>query len=130
MPSFSERSTRELETCHPDLQILFQTVIRTYDCTIIKGHREQTEQDEAFRSGRSKLRFPLSKHNKMPSLAVDVSPYPIDWHDTKRFYHFAGYVLGTAESLGIKIRWGGDWNCNNDLSDQTFFDLPHFELVI
>jgi len=46
-----------------------------------------------------------------------------------RFYHFAGYVLGVAEILGIKIRWGGDWNGNFDLKDQNYYDLPHFEVI-
>ena len=73
--------------------------------------------------------YPNSKHNKLPSKAVDVAPYPIDWNDPDRFYHFAGYVRGIAEGMGIKIRWGGDWNGNFDLKDQNFYDLPHFELL-
>ena len=67
-------------------------------------------------------------HNNKPSLAIDVAPYPIDWDDKISFYHFVGYVKGTADQLGIKIRCGADWNCNNNLHDQTFFDLTHFEL--
>jgi hypothetical protein len=42
--------------------------------------------------------------------------------------YFAGYVKGIAMMLGIPIRWGGDWNSNNDLKDNNFDDLPHFEL--
>ena len=52
------------------------------------------------------MQYPNSKHNKLPSKAVDVAPYPIDWNDPDRFYHFAGYVRGIAEGMGIKIRWG------------------------
>jgi peptidoglycan L-alanyl-D-glutamate endopeptidase CwlK len=61
-----------------------------------------------------------------------VAPYPIDWNDTKRFYHFAGFVLGVAKSskIAIPIRWGGDWDSDNDLNDQTFMDLVHWELKI
>lgn len=69
-----------------------------------------------------------SKHLALPSRAVDVAPYPINWGDKKRFYHFAGYVQGLAAQLGISLRWGGDWDGDNDLNDQTFFDLVHFEL--
>ena len=69
-----------------------------------------------------------SKHNQEPSLAVDVAPWPIDWNDSHRFYHFAGFVLGIAAALNIRLRWGGDWDSDFDLRDQTFFDLPHFEL--
>lgn len=71
----------------------------------------------------------MSKHNSQPSKAVDVSPYPINWNNKEGFYHFAGFVRATAQQMGIKIRWGGDWNGNFDLKDQNFFDLPHFEIL-
>lgn len=138
MPSFSERSIRNLETCHEDLQILFLQVIRTYDCSIICGHRGEEDQEKAVRDGFSKVNFPDSKHNEFPSMAVDVIPYPVDWGDIHRFYHFAGYVMGVAERLqdehlmGHGLRWGGDWRSNMTVShshDQTFMDYPHFELT-
>ncbi len=44
-----------------------------------------------------------------------------------QFYHFAGYVEGTADAHRIPIRWGGDWDRDHCLSDQTFDDLVHFE---
>ena len=128
MPKFSKKSKEKLETCDDNLIELFNEVINTYDCTIIIGHRTKEEQDEAFRTGKSKLKFPHSKHNEEPSMAVDVAPCPIDWKNTKRFYHFAGYVQGIAEKLGIPIRWGGDWDSDRDLDDQNFMDLVHFEL--
>jgi peptidoglycan L-alanyl-D-glutamate endopeptidase CwlK len=37
--------------------------------------------------------------------------------------------MGIAAKMGIKIRWGGDWDRDEELHDQTFFDLPHFELI-
>lgn len=129
MYKFSSKSKAQLLTCHPELQRLFREVIKGYDCTIIQGHRGKEEQDEYFRTGKSKLEWPLSKHNKNPSLGVDVAPYPIDWNDLNRFYHFGGYVKGVADQLDINIRWGGDWDGDNDLNDQTFNDLVHFELM-
>lgn len=111
------------------LQQLFTEVVKTYDCTVLEGHRNEADQNAAFESGKSKLKFPDGKHNGVPSLAVDVAPYPIDWNNTKRFYHFAGYVQGIAKMKGIKIRWGGDWDKDYDLDDQTFNDLVHFELT-
>jgi hypothetical protein len=47
--------------------------------------------------------------------------------DLARWYYFGGYVCGVAEELGIPIRWGGDWNGNRQVDDQSFDDLPHFE---
>ena len=128
MYKFGKRSKKNLSEAHPLLQELFEEVIQIYDCSVIEGHRPKAEQDKAYYAGKSQLKFPKSKHNKTPSLAVDVCPYPIDWNDSKRFYYFAGIVMGVADSMGIDIRWGGDWSGDNDFKDQTFHDLPHFEL--
>jgi peptidoglycan LD-endopeptidase CwlK len=125
---FSKSSQRNLETCHPKLQELFNEVTKSFDCTVICGHRTREQQDLAFTSGKSKTSWPMSKHNQQPSQAVDVCPTPLDWNNRDAFYHFAGFVRATAIHLGIKIRWGGDWDGNFNLKDQNFFDLPHFEL--
>jgi peptidoglycan L-alanyl-D-glutamate endopeptidase CwlK len=129
MPAFSAISRDRLDTCDHRLQVLFEEVVREYDCAVLVGHRGEAEQSAAFESGKSKLRWPESKHNSDPSLAVDVAPHPISWTNTKRFYHFAGYVKGLADLLDIPIRWGGDWDGDEDLDDQNFNDLVHFELT-
>lgn len=133
MPSFSKRSKDRLATCHPELQLLFEEVVKVYDCSVLCGHRTEEEQNEAYESGNSQLQWPDGKHNSYPSNAVDVAPYisgvGIDWENTAQFYHFAGYVQGVAESMGITIRCGCDWNMNRDVSDQTFDDLVHFEIL-
>jgi hypothetical protein len=128
MPKFNDRSLQRLQECDKDLQIIFEEVIKNYDCTILCGHRGKEDQDEAVRTGKSKLSFPNSKHNSTPSRAIDVVPYPIDWNDKARFYHFAGYVCSLANSLGIKIRWGGDWNGDLNFKNDSFVDMPHFQL--
>ena len=129
MPSFGRASRNRLATCHDDLQRLFGVVVVSFDSSVLAGHRGQAEQDRLFAEGKSKLKYPDSKHNKYPSMAVDVAPCPVDWSDTSRFYYFAGFVKATALSMGITIRWGGDWNSNFVTNDQTFMDLPHYELV-
>lgn len=129
MPSFSNRSLVHLSTCHGQLKGLFVEVVKHFDCTILEGYRDREKQDFAFRSGRSQLRFPASKHNRWPSLAVDVAPYPIDWRDRERFTMFAGFVLGVASQMGVRVRWGGDWDRDTEVADNVFDDLPHFELV-
>jgi peptidoglycan L-alanyl-D-glutamate endopeptidase CwlK len=128
MPRFGSSSKKNLSEAHPDLVRLFEEVIKHYDCSVIEGHRPQSEQDAAYHSGKSKVQWPNSKHNSTPSMALDVVPYPIDWNDTKRFYYFGGFVKGVAAKLGLDIRWGGDWDSDNDFKDQSFHDLPHFEL--
>ena len=134
MPFFGDKSKEHLSQAHPDLQRLFNDVIKTYACSVLCGHRGKEAQEAAFRDEKSRVHFPNSKHNQLPSLAVDVAPYPVDWSDTKdamkRWYHFGGYVKGVASTMGITIRWGGDWDGDFELRDQNFNDIPHFELVL
>jgi hypothetical protein len=129
MAKFSQASKSKLATADRRLQELFNLVIKEHDCTVLYGHRSNEEQDELYRKGLSKLKGGQSSHNSNPSRAVDVVAYPINWKDYKRHYHFAGIVLGIASQLGIKIRWGGDWDMDDDLNDQTFNDLVHFEVI-
>lgn len=130
MPEFSERSKRILATCHEDIQAVFHEVIQHFDCTVISGHRGEEEQNENVRKGFSRVEFPNSRHNSIPSEAVDVVPYPIDWKDRERFHYFAGFVLGVAKMMDIDLRWGGDWDRDTEVKDNDFDDLPHFELSL
>lgn len=118
---FSDKSQQRLSTCAQPLQDLFNEVIKYVDCTVLDGHRNEEAQNKAFNEGKSKARFPQSKHNFYPSRAVDVAPYPIDWGDKDRFTEFAGIVQGIAFTMNIKIKWGGHFTGN-------FFDGPHFQL--
>lgn len=140
MPKFSESSASKLATADLQLQQVFNRVILSYDCTVIEGHRAPERQLQLYHMGSSKVKF--GKHNEIPSQAIDAGPYiagrGIPWptpgekeytKDLAHFYHFAGFVLGVAEELGVKLRWGGDWDRDNDLHDQTFDDLVHFELI-
>ena len=135
MPAFSQQSKDKLATCHPELQALFNEVVRHWDCSILEGHRNQHDQDEAFANGKSKLKWPHGKHNALPSLAVDVAPYPIpNWNNLEDFIYFGGFVMGIAQMLkerGVmqhSIRYGGDFNRNQRISDSSFEDLLHFEI--
>tara|TARA_R110002012_G_scaffold30659_2_gene92547 strand:- start:1463 stop:1858 length:396 start_codon:yes stop_codon:yes gene_type:complete len=128
MPRFSKKSLSKLETCDKRIQDLFLRVVKKFDCTIIEGHRSKDRQNKLFNEGKSKLKYPKGKHNAIPSKAVDVAPYPIDWNDRERFTYFAGYVLGIAYEMGLKIRWGGDWDMDTQVKDNNFDDLPHFEI--
>lgn len=135
MNGYSDRSREQLRSCHEDLRTLFTEVLPYWDHTILEGHRSKADQNAAFDNKRSKVQWPDSKHNRIPSMAVDVAPYPIDWDDHIRFAAFAGYVLATADRLyregrmRHKVRWGGDWDRDGHNKDQTFNDFPHFELV-
>lgn len=131
MPKFGTRSKKNLSEAHPDLQRLFNEVIRHYDCSVIEGARGKEEQNRLYSQGKSQLKYPNSKHNIKPgqkySMAVDVVPYHsdriphIDWNDVGGFKEFCWFVKGVAAGIGVEIVSGGlDW--------ENFKDYPHFEL--
>jgi peptidoglycan L-alanyl-D-glutamate endopeptidase CwlK len=133
MPRFGKKSKRQLETCHYKLQEVFNEVIKTVDCSVLEGHRNKADQNKLYEEGKTKLQHPLGRHNELPSRAADVVPYPIDWNDRERFTLFAGFVIGTAKSMGIKLRWGGNWDMWEEkgrweVNDNKFDDFPHFEI--
>ena len=136
MPSYSNTSRNNLDMAHKDLRLIFECVIKGWDNSIIDSHRDYDRQMEYYNAGKSKLKYPESKHNKFPSMAVDSVPYPIDWNDRERFIGYGCYVLGVADALlkagkiTHKLRWGGDWkHGDRELTPQSFDDFPHFELI-
>tara|TARA_R100000152_G_scaffold19239_1_gene11403 strand:+ start:1775 stop:2170 length:396 start_codon:yes stop_codon:yes gene_type:complete len=128
MPSFGKSSKKRLATCHEDLQKVFNEVIKYVDCSVLEGHRSEERQNKLFEEGKTKVKYPKGRHNNSPSLAVDVTPYPVDWDDRERQTLFAGFVLGIARSMDIRLRWGGDWDMDFEVTDNRFDDFPHFEL--
>ena len=127
MPTFSKLSEQRLATCDPRLQALLREAIKHVDFTVLCGHRGQDEQEDSFRTGHSKVRWPNSKHNTLPSVAVDIAPYPIDWKDHRAFSRLFGYIERIAHEQGVSVRWGGDFD-GNWRSNDSFVDLPHIEL--
>jgi peptidoglycan LD-endopeptidase CwlK len=143
MPKFSQQSLDKLKTCHTDLRLLFERVIHSWDCVVLEGERSGEQQQRNVAKGVSKTMNSL--HLLRPSQAIDVAPHPLKWPkppedesaaELKRwmkeyalFYYFAGYVLACADSIGLKIRHGGDWDMDRNILEQDFDDLVHFELV-
>lgn len=126
---FSENSQQKIQTIHADLKLIVLRGIKVFDFSITSGYRDKKTQNALFLVGKSQLEYPKSKHNHEPALAFDADPYPIDYKDLNRYYFMAGLFKGIASELNIKLRWGGDWNSNNDFKDNKFNDLGHFELV-
>ena len=131
MATFGVRSRRALGQVRDELVVLAEEALAVgMDFTVLEGYRSEEAQEDLFHRGLSKLRGGQSKHNRDPAEAIDVAPWPIDWRDTQRFYHLAGIIRAKAHELGLAIRWGGDWDCDFDLRDQSFMDLGHYELVL
>lgn len=140
MTHLSKTGQRRLSECDTDLITLFTEVDKRHNYTAICGHRGKVVQDAAFANGDSQVRWPNSKHNSKPSLAIDAAPYTveirgIEWDDIKAICVFAGRVLEIAEQLleqgkmSRRVRWGGDWDMDGRTTDQMFNDLTHFELI-
>lgn len=118
-------SMRELATCHLDLRKLILAAAAgvdrgdlsyagVHDMMVTSGYRGQAEQDAAVAAGTSKAPWPTSHHNRKPSDAVDVIPYPEKWSSTPKLTALHAYIAGLARGIGIELR-GISW------------DLPHIQ---
>ena len=128
MPKFGKSSRERLLTCHPELIRVFNEVIKYVDCKVLCGHRGEKDQNEAYEKGNSNAKYPKGKHNSIPSNAIDVMRYPLDWDGLERQTLFAGFVLGLAKSMGVNLIWGCDWDGDFETSDTGLKDYPHFEI--
>ncbi len=130
--AWGDRSLEHRARLHPDLQALVDEVLRIvpFDVALTDSFRGMAEQMAAFADGATKVRWPDGKHNREPSWAVHIDPYPINYSNDLLYYTLAGVVMTAARELGMqeRVRWGGDWNGNLDLNEETFRDLAHWEL--
>jgi len=142
--TFSNSSLKKLETCHKDIQVILKELIKYYDFSVVEGHRSQETQIKYFAEGKSKLDGinKKSKHQSYPSMAVDIMPWKSGTNafsgkelDSRRFYLMMGMVKAIALRLKEEgkitydVRFGLDWDGDDTFNDQTFHDLPHFELI-
>ena len=132
MPQFSQRSLDRLSTVHPDLQTLFQIVIKYWDCSIVCGIRTEEEQKKLYAQGRTESGNIVTnadgvtnKSRHQSGNAVDVIPYP-EGYDEEELHNFGYFVIGVAtmlKSYGAidkDVIWGGLW--------KSFSDKPHWEI--
>ena len=124
MPRFGKRSKERLKGVKPELINILNELIKIMDVTIIEGLRTEARQDELVAQGASKTKF--SKH--FQGRAVDLAPYPIDWEDRERFHYMGGMIRGIAKQMKVDVRWGGDWDSDGEIADNSFDDLVHVEL--
>jgi hypothetical protein len=124
MPRFGRKSKERLKGVDAKLVNVANELIKLMDVTVIEGLRSQERQNELVAQGKSKTKF--GKH--VDGKALDLAPYPIDWEDRERFHYMGGLVRGIGHSLGVSVRWGGDWDSDGEIKDNSFDDLVHIEI--
>ena len=129
MPRFGNRSRINLSQAKAELQDVMNAAIKRTDFSVIEGHRGKKKQNQYYDEGKSTVRFPDSKHNLMPSWAVDVVP----WDQEKRkalhgnnpyelmqIGRMVQIIMEEAERLGVDIECGANW--------RNFPDGAHVQL--
>ena len=137
------QSRAHLVGVHPKMVAVVERAIlkSAIDFSVLEGVRTPERQKELYAQGRSKpgpkVTWTLaSNHFKNAKTgyghAVDLVPYPVDWEGPVRFPKFdaiAKAMFAAAEELGVKIRWGADWDQDGKPRERGETDSPHFELV-
>ena len=128
-----------------------------HDSTIVEGHRSDEQCYINFGKGRTaaqciagdcpvKYAQPhLSKvtwlghalsSNHRGGKAVDLYPYPVslvlgrpDKEWLPLFKEIAEDMKKAADEVGVRIRWGADWDGDGKAHERGETDNPHFEIV-
>jgi len=151
MYKFGDKSLRQYNTLHRDLQIILSEAIKIIDFSILEGIRTTERQKKLFKEGRSKLdgvnkkskhQGKKDKEGNFVSFAVDIMPYKKGTNafsgkqkDKNRFYFLMGIIKGITQKLiddnkiTHNVRFGLDWDGDFQFDDQSFDDLPHMELI-
>ena len=131
----SERSLNNLKGVNPKLVAVVKRALElsTQDFMVIEGLRTQARQDELWAQGRTKpgaiVTWTKDASSHGTGHAVDVCPYPVDWTDLKKFDAIATAMFAAAAELGVKLRWGADWDQDGKARERGESDSPHFELA-
>jgi len=133
----SQTSLDRLQGVNERLVMLVHRALElsTVEFMVVEGLRTKQRQQQLYAQGRTS-KGPIvtwtlnSKH--IDGLAVDLAPVvngKIDWSDSKKFDAIAKAIFMAAAELGVKIRWGADWNQNGRPREKSESDSPHFELA-
>jgi len=151
MATLGKGSLKTMEGLHPDLVKLIKSAIidTPVDFTVTSGVRTTKEQQALYAQGRTTKGAIVTerdgvkrKSNHQPHAdgyghAFDFCPYingGLNWNATGAFIAIALHIKAKAKSLGIRVRWGADWD-NDGVTkaqgdrDESFVDLPHIELI-
>jgi peptidoglycan L-alanyl-D-glutamate endopeptidase CwlK len=156
--TLGKNSLERYNTLHPDLQTIIDWGMKycRIDISITEGHRSIQKQSEYYKRGRQYIGDEWivfnekqiitncdgirvkSNHNYNPSMAFDYCAYVKDKpklrYDIAHITYISGSFVTISEILydqGLiehKLRWGGNWEKDGDLSNSKWYDRPHLEL--
>ena len=131
------KSLERLAGVHPDLVRVVRRAIEIspVDFKVIEGVRTPERQRELYAQGRTKpgpvVTWTLkSNHFKQADgygHAVDLLPAPYDWKAAGPFDVMAKAMFAAAKELGVRLRWGADWDRDGKPRERGEGDSPHFE---
>ena len=58
MAKFGTASLRRLSECDDRIQLVLNEVVKTFDCSVLCGYRDEDTQQELYRTGRSHVQWP------------------------------------------------------------------------
>lgn len=158
MNHWGANSVAQRQTSDPRLNAIGDVVLPIKDHSVVKGHRVEVEQHQAFVDGNSKLDWPDGNHNAYPSKAQDVRTYPsppsiefdkvVDKMSDRELraelkklrqmvkdqplreeqLYLLGLYKGVATMMDIPLRTGCDWSRDGNVFDNNFDDFYHAEL--
>lgn len=144
MYAYGKVSKERIETCHWVLQMVVAIVMakQERDRACACGHRGEQKQNEAYESGNSNVQWPNGKHNLIPSLAIDMIPFPEKWNSDEAFDILeadmweAWHSLPTWIQAKYTLRSGHDWDMDGIMNEDEanghllLNDRPHWELIV
>lgn len=160
MYQFGSKSEQELLTCYHDLRLIMKESLKRshVDFGISQGARTVEQQRSYYQNGKSKINpdkynsveelAARGKHIVIPdhniyelSRAVDIYAYVPGKKELTYNNSYLVYLGGVITSTGNELlqrghvqyalRWGFNWDGDGEIgTDQSFQDLPHFELVL
>jgi len=127
------RRANRLEGVHPLLRKAVLIVGEMFDIVVLEGVRDWEKQRRNVAAGVSKTmntkHFPQDDgFAHAVDLIVDLGNR-VDFEDRESVAHLVGAVRGVLHTLGVRSRWGGDWDGDGQTRDHRFSDLMHLELV-
>lgn len=146
----SDLSISRRKQVHPDLLKVLDFALDNdlfvyrgfpFHVAILEGLRSPERHARLYAQGRTtpgpKVTWTKnSKHCPQAdgySHAIDIVPLPLNWsndpENLARYDAMAFAMFRAASVVGVRLRWGADWDGDGKFREKGESDSPHFEIV-